>query len=434
MTMKRMNRTVAWVVAGLTLTSAAGVAAFLIGLPGCSEQKPAAPSPSVDPQSAIRNPQSPARVKVVRPRVSTPQPSHIEPYEKTDIHAKVSGYLEMIGPALGPDGKPLLDLDNGKPRPLDIGDPVTKGQVLAELSVPEMKQEVVQKAALVEKARSEVGQATAAVQAAKALVAQHDADVAYHRVEHKRYLDLFKQDAVDGQVVDKEEKLLRRAEATVVTAQKNVQVKQADEKAAEARLKVAEADLKYAEIMVDYATIRAPYDGIITRRLLDTGTFVQSAASGKPSPLFTVARVEPLRIVADIPETEAAWVRIGQKASYLHQGKPLSGTVVRFADALDFGSRTMRTEIELDAPVTMLRPGMFSATVFPMTLPTTALVAGAKPSVLCVEDGRAKRREIEIGHSDGVHVQITGGLSGDAVVIADGKAAVREGQAVEVAK
>jgi multidrug efflux pump subunit AcrA (membrane-fusion protein) len=431
--MKWTNRTVTWVGAGV-LASAVGLGVAFLGGAGCSNGDSAArvqPGKTSAPSAGDTG--QPVRVKVVRPRVSTPQPSHIEPYEKTDIHAKVSGYLERIGPALGPDGKPILEKD-GQPRPLDIGDRVTKGQVLTELSVPEMKQEVVQKAALVEKARSEVGQATAAVQAAKALVAQHDADVLYHEVEHKRYLDLFKQNAVDGQVVDKEEKLLRRAQATVVTAQKNVQVKEADEKAAEARLKVAEADLKYMEIMVDYATIRAPYDGIITRRLLDTGTFVQSAASGKPSPLFTVVRVDPLRIVADVPETEAAWVRIGQKASFLHQGQPLTGTVVRFADALDSGTRTMRTEIELDAPVTTLRPGMFSAVVFPMTLPTTALVAGAKPSVLCVEDGKVKRREIEIGHDDGVHVQITGRLSTDAQVIADGKASVREGQAVEVAK
>ncbi len=431
--MKWTKRSVLWVGAVVVLASAVGLgAAFLGGAGRSNGDTTAQAQPGKSAASSTGVAGQPVRVKVVRPRVSTPQPSHIEPYEKTDIQAMVSGYLERIAPALYPDGKPILE--KGKPRPLDIGDRVKEGQVLAELSVPQMKQEVLQKAALVEKARAELGQAAAAVKAAEALVKQNDADVAYHKVEHERYVDLFNKQGVEGRVVDKEEKMLRRAQAALVSAQQNVKVKEADEKAAEARLKVAEADLKYAEIMVDYATIRAPYDGIITRRLLDTGTFVQSAVSGKPSPLFTVARVEPLRIVADIPETEAAWVRIGQKASFLHNGQPLSGKVARFADVLVSGSTTMRTEIELDASVKTLRPGMFSAVVFPMTLPTTALVAGAKPSVLCVEDGKVKWREIEIGHNDGVYVQVMRGLNADAQVIADGKVSIREGQAVEIVK
>lgn len=457
--MRWSNRTIAWVAAGVVLASAIGLGvALLAGLgPSKLEAQPGQAEPgkqsgAVGSGAISEQP----RVKVVRPvkRESTPQPARIEPYENTDIHAKVSGYVDVIFPALDSKGKPIPDTD-GKARPLDIGDRVTKDQVLAELWVPELKQDLVRKAGLVEKARSEIGQATAAVQAAqaqveetRALLAQHDADVAYHKVEHKRFLDLLKENAVQGQVVDREEKLLRRAEAArtaaekaLLTAEQNVKVKQADEKAAEARLRVAEADKKHKEIEVDYATIRAPYDGILTRRLVDTRTFVQSATSGQAAPLFTVARVDRLRIVADIPEAEAGLVRIGQKASFLLSGagQPLSGKVVRFAGVLDSGTRTMRTEIELDAPLATLRPGMFGSAMIgsdALTLPASALTAGAKPSLLCVgKDGRVQRlQDIEIGHNDGSYVQITRGLSADAQVIPDGRADVREGQAVTVVK
>ncbi len=477
--MNRAHRTVTWIGAGLVLAAAIGVAvAFLSGLRGPSKLESAAQAPSGKaPASADANADRPVQVKVVRPkrehlrRVSTPQPAHVAPYEKTDIQAKVAGYLEMVGPALGPDGKPIMEKD-GKPRPLDIGDRVTKGQKLAELSIPEMKQELARKAALVEKARADLGQATAAVAAADAmaaaanakideiasLVAKHDADVIYRKVEYERYLGLYKRSRIEEALVDKELNHLRAAEATlaaaksaVVTAQANAKVEQAkliqaraDEKAATARIKVAQADLRYTEIMVDYATIRAPYDGILTRRLVDPGDFIQSATTAKATPLFTVARVDRLRIVAEIPEAEAGLVRIGQPAGFhmnATRGQPLTGKVVRFADALDPGTRTMRVEVEVDAPRTTLRPGMFgSGTIVlvdipdALTLPASALAAGKAPCVLCVQDGRVQRREIEIGYDDGVRMQITRGLLADAQVIADARAPVREGQTVEVAK
>ncbi len=460
--------------------SAVSVAFVLLaGLSGCSNQNTAAQAPAgkqaAAPVQSAGSDQS-VRVKIVRPkrehlkRVSTPQPAHVEPYEKTDIHAVVSGYLDTVAPALSPDGKPILDKD-GKPRLLDIGDRVKKGQVLAELSVPEMKQELVQKAALVEKARADVGQAKAASQAAEAMAAavhakveevaslatKYDADVRFRKGEHQRYLSLYQQNAVQGDVVDKEANQLRAAEAAfaaaknaVVTAQANTKVEQAkqiqaaaDEKAAEARLKVAQADLKHSEIMVDYASIKAPFDGVLTRRLVDTGAFIQSATTGKARPLFALARVDRLRIVADIPEAEAGMVKIGQPAIFqltASGGQLLTGKVVRLADALDSATRTMRVELELDVLSANLRPGMFgSGTItladFPdaLMLPASALATGGKPSVLCVQDGRVVRHTIEIGYNDGIRMQITRGLTPDAQVIIDGKSSVREGQAVETA-
>src|SRR5437764_1117731 len=103
--------------------------------------QPSTNSGGTSSQSA-RNAEGPLRVKVVRPTVehfrhTTKQPAHVEPFEKTDVYAKAAGYLGRLGPALGPEGKPLLGPD-GKPRDLDIGDRVDKGQLLAELHVPEM--------------------------------------------------------------------------------------------------------------------------------------------------------------------------------------------------------------------------------------------------------------------------------------------------------
>lgn len=478
--MKCTTRTSACLGAGVIVIATAGLAAFfMIGLSGCSNPESAAQVPAGKQSASLvttADSDQPVRVKVMRPtrehlkRVSTPQPAHVEPYEKTEILAKVSGYLDAIAPHFAADGKPVLEKD-GAPRPLDIGDRVKKGQVLAVLAVPEMKQELIQKAALVDKARADLGQAKAAVQAAEALeaaaqakvkesvslVAKYDADVKYYDGEHKRYLSLYERNGVEGARVDKEANQLKAAEAALVaaknavlTAEANAKVDKAreiqaraDEKAADARLKVAEADFKHMEIMVDYASIKAPYDGILTRRLVDTGDFIQSAMTGKGTPLFSLARVDRLRIVSEVPEAEAGLVKVGQTAIFqlnASRGQPLTGKVARLADALDTGTRTMRIEVELDVSSPTLRPGMFGSGTITLadirdalTLPASILVAGSKPSVLCVEGDRVVRREVEIGFNDGGRVQITRGLTAESKVIAHGKSSVREGQAVEIA-
>src|SRR5262249_32126870 len=157
---------------------------------------------------------------------------------------------------------------------------------------------------------------------------------------------------------------------------------------------------------------------------------IQSAATGKPDPLFTVARVDRLRIITDIREGDAGWLKVGQPAGFeadAARGQQFAGKVTRFADALDPATRTMRTEVELDAPVAGLRPGMFGSVTITLVdapnalvLPTSALLAGpGKPAVMIVEGGRARRHEIELGFNDGIRVQITGGLTGSEEILAD---------------
>jgi RND family efflux transporter MFP subunit len=408
------------------------------------------------------------RVKVVTPvrehlkHQSSPQPAHVGPYEETDIYAKVAGYLEAFGEVAGTDGRM---------RPVDIGDRVAKDQLLARLSVPELEQDRRQSAALVDQAKAEVGQAEASLIAAQALVdaaeakveetrsqlARYEAERAYRKSEHERYVALVRERAVRSELEDEKLNQLRAAEAAhqagkaaLVTEEANLKVaqakhaqSQADLASARARLKVAQANLEHADIMLRYATITAPYHGLITRRLVDTGAFVQSAAAGNAVPLFTLARVDRLRIVAEIPESEAGLVRVGQSAAFqlnASRGGPLNGRVVRFADALDSETRTMRTEVELDGPANALRPGMFgSVTIlladFPdaLLLPTTTLVpGGAEPTVVIVNQGRAHHQPIELGFNDGVRMHVLSGLTGPEQVIADGTVPVRDGQMVEV--
>jgi multidrug resistance efflux pump len=275
---------------------------------------------------------------------------------------------------------------------VDLGSRIQRGEALTELWIPEMQQERAQKQSLVEEAEAAIGQAEAAVTATEAAVAeaaakvkesqavikQYEAEVELRDSEHKRVSELVQKGAIEAALQDEKLKQLKSAEAAlaaadagIASAAANEQVKRAYREQAranltlaQARLKVAQADLKQVEILIDYAIIRAPYDGVVTERRVNTGDFAQSAADGKWEPLFSVMRTEPLRIVADIPESDAAWMRPGLRASLTVDGIPdrvFAGVIKRQSDRLDPQTRTLRVEVEIDDATDSIRCGMYGA-------------------------------------------------------------------------
>ncbi|MBI3840056.1 MAG: efflux RND transporter periplasmic adaptor subunit [Planctomycetia bacterium] len=448
------HRTIAWFGAGLGIVLGAG-AYLLASGSGAPSGQAESPSPNAQ-KMELEDRSKPVRVRVVRPtrerlQKTSTQAAYVDPYEEADLFAKTSGYLEVVH--------------------VDIGDGVRKGQLLAEIWIPEMEQERIHKEALVEKARAEQEQAQAAVKAGESLVdaakakasearsqiARYEAEAKYRKVEYDRHLQLFNERALQRDIVDEKSNQLQAARAaleaahaTSDTAEANMLVEQAklkqaraDRAAAEAQVKVTQAELDLANVLLAYAKVTAPYDGVITKRLVHPGAFIQSASNGNGDPLFHLARFDRIRIVADVPEADSAWVKVGQPATFrvdALRGQQFQGKVARFSDALDGHTRTMRVEVALDGANTVLRPGMYGSVSITLAdqddallVPTSVLVTGGgAPSVMIASNGRVERRTIEIGQNDGVRVHVIAGLSDTDQVIAEGKDAVRDGQQVEV--
>ena len=395
------------------------------------------------------------RVTVVQPTVEplrrvTSQPAHIEPFEQTSLFAKASGFIAEVK--------------------ADIGDRVKKDQVLVELSIPEMEQERVQKLAAIEETRAAVGQSEARVVAAQSMIdasvarrdeavatiAQQDAEVAYRQSEHARIVELVKARSVNEALADEKFKQLQAAKAGLVAAQAsvrsadaNIKVERARKTQAEADLslataqvKVAEASLRQTEILMDYATIKAPYAGVITRRWANTGDFIRSSAVGHNEPLFTLVKVDPLRIVADIPENDSSLIRDDQPATLTIdalKGRPFVGRVKRSTGVLDPKTRTLRVEVELDKPDPQLRPGMYGALTITLAERKQAILVpsrclrfeGDRAFVLIVAKGKAEKRTVTIGINDGSRAEILEGLKPDDSVIAESRSPLSPGQPVQ---
>jgi HlyD family secretion protein len=352
---------------------------------------------------------------------------------------------------------------------VNIGAEVKKGQLLAELSAPEMDAEVRQKRAAVEQAIARRAQTEAAVEVAQANVAGADAklaeaqagikrveaDLARWQAEYHRVEQLFQARAQTGSLLDETRNKLRSSEASreevraqvktaeVAVTQSRAALDQArsDVVAAAAAIDVAREDARRVEALLAYTRIEAPFDGIVTARNVDTGQLTRPGSDSDP--LFILNRSDIVTIAIDVPETFATEVNPGDRATIELQamkGKTVEGTVTRTAWALDPRTRTLRVEIDIPNPGGKLRPGLYAyATVIAeehpgvLTVPTTALVRDKdKTTCVLVVAGKAVRRPVEVGLTDATRAEVVSGLDGSEAVVKAYAATLTDGQPVDL--
>ncbi len=379
----------------------------------------------------------------------TTQPARLEAIEQTPIHSKLPGYVKAVHS--------------------DLGDIVEKGAVLITLDVPELEVELAQKKALVDQAQAETRQAEAALTAteaevntAKALARQAEAGIARASADVTRWTSEFarlEQLAISGsinkQLVDETKQKLAAAEASqtealsavdsaaAVVAQANAGVEKgkADVEAAKARQRVAGANFQHTLTMLAYAEIKAPYAGVITKRLVDPGHFVLPAGADA-SPLLVVERTDVVRVFVPVPEIEAGLVDVGDTATIQVQslrGATFSGKVTRTAWSLENDSRSLMAIVDLPNPDGRLRPGMFAQGKIllaerdnVLVLPAAAVVRKDQAAhCFLVRDGQAAQAAIELGIKVGDEWEIAGGLDGTETVCLTKAATLKDGQPVD---
>jgi RND family efflux transporter MFP subunit len=417
-----------------------------------------------DSESALMRvtPIRPERKTLVR---WTEQPGQIQAYEETPIYAKVAGYVEKMHVDIGDSVTgPQLD---------DAGKIVQQGQLLVELSVPELHEELLQKEAAIGEAQAQVKQAAAAIKVARsaessarakveeteAVLEQTQADYEFAESEFVRLKKLADRGAVTREVAEEKQKLFRAADslrtqtrakiasarALVLEKQAQVEKAQADLEAAEKHQAATEADLAHTKALLGYTAIHAPYDGVVTARNVHTGWLVQPGLGSGGKPLLNVAQTRVMRIFVDVPELDAlipdgseAQVRIPSYPSDTHKG-----VVTRTSFMLDAGSRTLRAEVDLKNEEGKLRPGMYAYARLKvaerkdaLSLPKTALLAAERKTYCFTvgDDGEIQKTPVEPGIRAGDDVEIVSGLSGDEQVIGVNVSAFREGQKVQVEK
>jgi RND family efflux transporter MFP subunit len=328
-----------------------------------------------------------ATVSVVHPKTEPPQqdlvlPSTLQAFIESPIYARTNGYL----------------LKWYK----DIGSHVHKGEPLADIETPEIDQELQQ-------ARAARDQAAAQVEIAK--------------TSAKRWENLQKMDAVAQQETD---------ERTNAYAQ------------AQANLAAATANVRRLEELESFKHVYAPFSGVLTRRNVDIGALINAGNNGSNQQLFNVARIDPIRVYVNVPEIYSAAVRPGVRATVeipSLNGQRFSGSVVRNAEAIDPGTRTLLTEIDVPNSKEQLLPGAYAQVHFDLniqaerlSLPINALLFRAEGTRAAVvdENGKVHLQPVTIGRDYGTTLEILAGLKPTDSVILNPSDGLEEGQQVSV--
>jgi RND family efflux transporter MFP subunit len=404
----------------------------------------------VDPPSAIH-------VDVTHPTKvqerTTVQPGSIQAFESVQLYAGVSGYLRTLR--------------------VDIGDRVKKGQVLAQVDVPELEKQVQRCASLVEQAQARVLQmqsriasaraereaAESTVPQAEALAKSKAAELRFRQKQLERMQDLFATKSIDERLVDekteqrdsaREAEIAAReavtsAKARVLSMVAKVAQAEADAKEAEAEVKVAQAELEKAQVLVRFATVAAPFDGVITRRNFFPGDFVRAATEGGTQvPLLTVQRTDLMRVVVQVPDRDVPFCQPGNRALVSIDalpGEKRPAKVSRVARSEDPETRLMHVEIDLPNPTGTICNGMYGqVTIFlekstALTVPPSCLVDKSddgKAYVYVVRSGRAHLNPVRIGPENGPNLTILNGLTPEDEVVIHPENGIKEGASVQV--
>jgi RND family efflux transporter MFP subunit len=332
-------------------------------------------------------------------------PGNIQAVTEAPVLARASGYI--------------------KRRLADIGDRVKAGQALAEIDTPELDEQVVEAKANVQQAHSVLDQALASYEQGKA-------NLELARISADRWSQLVTRGVVSRQENDTYRTQYEAQLSGVSSLEKAI---------AAQRNSVAAADANLARLqqMQDFKVVRAPFDGMITLRNVDTGALVTSANTL----LFRIAQTGTLRTYVNVPQASSASIHPGQAARLSISslpGRVFTGVVARSANSLDPSSRTLLVEVQVPNRGGELLPGMYAQVDLssaranpPLLVPSDALIVRPNANLVAVlrSDNKVHLQNVIVGRDYGDRMEILGGLQeGDTIIPSPGDLA-REGLKID---
>src|SRR5271163_3530314 len=321
-----------------------------------------------------------APVRASTPTVSVFWPGSTLAFNSADIFARASGYIFT--------------------RKVDIGDRVKQGDLLAELAVPELDDQISQNEATRNQLQAALDQAQATLK-------------------------------LDQVTWDRDRPLVGQGWATQQQGTIDVQTL----KAQEAAVNLARANVTAQEKLLtmlhqnrDYASVVAPFNGVITQRNIDVGSLVQGNANTGTF-MFEIMQRGVIRVFVYVPQDSAVGVAPGVDAIVRVPEMPnreFPGKVTRIADALQSGTRTLLTEIDIPNPDDALSPGVYCTVELQIPRKTPSFVVPAEAlifnrngmQVAVVHDGKAEIRKFRVTRDFGTWVLAdTGVKSGEQVIL-----------------
>ncbi len=331
---------------------------------------------------------------------------------------------------------------------------VEKGDVVAQLDTRDFETELARLKSQLAQAKAQLRALTSGARAedvaaleAEVAAARAEADVAAAQLERSR--TLFRRNVVAKARLDSDATKLRVAQATLEAKRQNLikgrsGAREEEVAAQQAAIDGLESSVATARANLADATLRAPFGGIIARRLVENFANVQAK-----EPIAVLHKLDTLALSFDVPGpdvTELAGRGILSSVVVLNNlpGREFAAKLVEFSTQADPATQTYRGRVAIAVPGdTVILPGMAGSLVVTdtdeqragYTVPLTALGSGAKGTpfvwVVAGVENQVSKRVIELGEVSGAVVAVIQGLNEGDVVVTAGVSALREAMRVK---
>lgn len=329
-------------------------------------------------------------VKVVSKRAAqtTELPGEFYPFLSVQLHAKVPSYVEDVL--------------------VDRGSFAKKGELLVQLSAPEMMAHISQAQAQLTSAESDQAQAEAQLSGAQST---------YSRLQDASRTP----GAVAENDIVQAKQQKEAAEALVQSRRRNVES--------------LKSNLKSQQDLAAYLRVTAPFDGVISTRYVHPGALV---GPGSDVPLLQIDQVSHLRLTVAVPEADVAGLVKGTSVEFkvpAYPDRTFTGVIARPAYALDTKTRTMPVELDVLNPQRLLAPGMYPSVLWPversgaslLVPPTSIVTTTERVFVIRNNNGRAQWVNVRRGPTVGNLVEVIGDLKPGDEIVERGTDEIREG-------
>jgi len=318
-------------------------------------------------------------------------PGEFAAYQRVSIYARVASFVERVH--------------------VDRGSVVRRGDPLVTLAAPELA--------------AQVAESEAKAQAVLLQLAEADAKLTAARTTAEM---LKMASSTQGAVSNSE----------LILSQQALEGAQAVKNAVENLAKAARAAVNAITELSAYLEVRAPFDGVVTERLVHPGALVGPSTAGVSAPLVQIEQNTRLRLVVAVPEAQVAGIAKGAAVSFTvpaYPGETFEGTIARPSQALDTRTRSMLVELDVSNPQGRLATGMFADVVWPvrrpvssLLVPTTAVVTTSERTfVIRARAGKAEWVNVRRGSTVGDRVEVFGELREGDEVVRRGNDEIREG-------
>jgi RND family efflux transporter MFP subunit len=321
-------------------------------------------------------------------------PGEFLPFLTVSLHARVPGYVERVL--------------------VDRGSMVKQGDLLAEMSAPEMSAQIAEAESKVQAFEADRLQAAAQLAAAQST-----------------YEGLKKAAETPGAIAGNE----------LIQAEKQVDAAKALLNSRQQAGKAAESAVRSLRDLLAYLKISAPFEGVVTDRMVHPGALV---GPGNDVALLVIQHVSHLRLVVPVPEEDVSGITNGASVPFQVPAWPertYSGTIARISRALDQKTRTMAVELDVMNRDGALAPGMYPTVKWPVRrsrpalfVPKTSVVTTTERTfVIRDQSGKAEWVDVKKGVTDGDLVEVIGNLKPGDRVVRRATDEIREGTQIQVA-